>query len=185
MIRFLVTILVVFSVYIGSRGQTFNNADTLKSSYISQYEKLRNLAFSIQYTDLHLELPLDTIIVYGTIMDWRVEENVATVIALSTGDASVYLKSGQIFVGGYAHDKIAVLAKSIVRNSQVLIPKTVPFIDNEYPEKHSVKFYLLTNRGILVHGESENSIKDIHNEWSKLFKSGNMIINDFRLLSNP
>ena len=177
----LIVALIAFNSIVGQTIRTPN--DTVNQTDKNPYEDFRNIALSLKYQDLELNLSSDKTIVFGVIIDWCLEENIATIIALLTGDASVYLKSGQIYIGGYGHETISEPARNLVINSQALIDKAEKSIDYSYPEKHKVKFYLLTNHGTLIHQETEDAMKDVNNEWTKIFTLGNVIIKEYRLLT--
>ncbi len=57
------------------------------------------------YLQLQLQLENDNDI-YGLVMDWNMGDAIVTVISFKTGDASVYLTTGQAFIGGYAHETV-------------------------------------------------------------------------------
>ena len=52
--------------------------------------------------------------VYAVLMEWPIEEDVATVFSTSTGAASLYTTSAFGIVGGEAHDAVKIAAKAFV-----------------------------------------------------------------------
>lgn len=147
------------------------------------YEEFRSKAFKVTPVDLQLNLLLSDTTVYGVIIDWPIQTNVATIVVFSTGDASVYLKSGQIFIGGYAYPAIQSLAKEIISIAQKLLAETSKAENFTLPESDLIQFSLLTNNGIYVHHDTEASIDKNQTQWTPLFYKGNQIITEYRLLT--
>jgi hypothetical protein len=145
------------------------------------YEEYRNMAFKVTPDDLELNLPLVNTTVYGVIIDWPIQTNVATIVAFSTGDASVYLKSGQIYIGGYAYPAIHNLAKEMISRAQKLLPETSRTENFALPDSSLIQFSILTNNGIFVHLETEESIDKNQTQWTPLFFNGNQILTEYRL----
>lgn len=147
------------------------------------YLTYRNLAFSVKPSDLQLDLQSDQTVVYGVIMDWDIGKTVVTVVAYSTGDASVYLRSGQMYIGGYAHESIKDAAIDFVKSAQLFLKNTEIASDDSFPDEGCVKFYFKTNIGTFVHQVSDQAINDMDNTWTKLFLKGNQIITEYRLIT--
>ncbi|MDX9782941.1 MAG: hypothetical protein RBT35_08200 [Bacteroidales bacterium] len=147
------------------------------------YEEFRSRAFKVTPVDLGLDLPLSDTTVYGVIIDWPIQTNVATIVVFSTGDASVYLKSGQIFIGGFAYPSIQSLAKEMISGAQKLLSETGKADSYALPDSSLVKFSFLTNNGIYVHHETEESIDRNQSQWTTLFYKGNQIITEYRLIT--
>ena len=147
------------------------------------YEEYRNMAFKVTPVDLELNLPLVNTTVYGVIIDWPIKTSVATIVAYSTGDASVYIKSGQMFIGGFANSAIQNLAKEMIVSAQKLLSETSRTENFALPDSGVIQFSLLTNNGIFVHQETEESIDNNQTQWTPLFLKGNQIITEYRLIT--
>ena len=154
-----------------------------KKNSENPYEDLRNRAFSVKATDLSLNLPINQTIVYGVIIDWSSGKNLATIVTFTTGDASVYLRSGQIYIGGFAHTTISEPSKKIVKIAQSLLGQTQITIGHDYPNPNCVKFYFLTSNGIYVHQDTYQKIKEQNDKWTEVFSLGNVIIAEYRKLT--
>jgi hypothetical protein len=147
------------------------------------YEEFRSKALKITPIDLELNLPLSDTTVYGVIIDWPIQTNVATIVVFSTGDASVYLKSGQIFIGGYAYPVIQSLAKEMILSAQKLLSETSKTENIALPDSSLIQFSFLANNGIFVHHETVESIDKNQTQWTPLFYKGNQIITEYRLIT--
>ena len=149
----------------------------------NKYNDLRNIAFSVSADTLHLNLPADHTAVYGTIMDWDYEGVTVTVVAFETGDASLYLSSGQIFIGGHAHERIKKAAIDLVSGSQPYVSQTNKTSSTAGPDHDCVKFYFLTNHGTFVHQETVANVTQPANEWAQLFAKAQIVIAEYRQIS--
>ena len=147
------------------------------------YEEYRIMAFKVTPVDLELNLPLVNTTVYGVLIDWPIQTNVATIVAFSTGDASVYLKSGQMFIGGFAYPAIQNLAKEMIVSAQELLSETNRTDNFTLPDSGVIQFSLLTNNGIFVYQETEESVDQNQTQWTPLFQKGNQIITEYRLIT--
>jgi len=155
----------------------------------NQYYWRREFALSI--TPEHLGLKLDDreTIVYGVIMDWNLagfsktsyENDVLTVVAYQTGDASLYFSEGKIIIGGYAHENIKSAALEFVREGHRQLEKATFTTETPLPDKGKIKFYLLTNKGKYVLEEKFDNIEKEKSDLFHFFELGNRVITEFRL----
>ena len=110
------------------------------------YPKLRAQAINVTADQLKLELNDDKA-VYGIAMDWNIGDAVVTVFSFTTGDASVYISTGQVFIGGYAHKTVINAAKEFAALGQDYILKASKTDKTEPTNESKVDFYLLTKSG--------------------------------------
>jgi len=175
----LTVILLIILSQVTLRQKQVNKIPTDKNPY----EEYRNMAFKVTPIDLELNLPLVNTTVYGVIIDWPIQTNVATIVVFLTGDASVYLKSGQIYIGGFAYPTLQNLAKEMISSAQKLLSETRRTENFALPDSSFIQFSFLTNNGIFVHQETEESIDKNQTEWTPLFFKGNQIITEYRLIT--
>jgi len=76
--------------------------DKVKETKVADnpYLDLRTQAINVTPDQLQLQLDNDKDI-YGIVMDWNMGDAIVTVVSFKTGDASVYLSTGQAFIGGW------------------------------------------------------------------------------------
>lgn len=173
-----ITLLIILSqVTLGQKQVNKIPADR------NPYEEYRNKAFKVTPVDLELNLALVNTTVYGVIIDWPIKTNVATIVVFSTGDASVYMKSGQIFIGGFVYPAIQNLAKEMTVSAQKLLSESSRTESFALPDSGVIQFSLLTNNGVFVHQETEESIDKNQTQWTLLFLKGNQIITEYRLIT--
>lgn len=144
---------------------------------------MRNIAFSLNPTQLGLSLSSVKTIVYGIIMDWEMEGVIATTVSFQTGDASLYLSSGGGVIGGGQHQNVNKSAKIFVNLAQEYLDKTTKTDKFPLPLRSEIKFYLLTNKGVYIGSEKMTNIENNSSTWLKLFEEGNYVITELRKIS--
>lgn len=84
----------------------------------NHYAKLREHALNVlpYMVGAGTDLPIDH--VYGVVVEWPINGAVMTVSAFQNGDSSLYLSTGQLFIGGGGKPAIASAAKRLVEEGQ-------------------------------------------------------------------
>jgi len=154
--------------------------DTTKHDKDNPYHGLRSMALNITPDQLQLTLPDNQTKVYGVVMDWDLGKGIATLISFSTGDASMYLSTGGGMIGAGHHQNISNAAKAFVDKAQNYLDKTTKTETTPLPEKNSVRFYLLTNKGKFSAQENLEKFEDNSSTWVMLFEEGNKVISELR-----
>src|SRR5579862_6006205 len=149
------------------------------------YSGLRGQAFSATPFQLNLKLDMTNTIVFGAVMDWDIGDIIITVVAFQTGDASVYLSSGQVFIGGYTHENINKAAIFFVNEAQKYLPVSTVTYTNPLPDKGYVRFYFRTNKGDHTIQERFSNIENRTSKFLRLFKLGHNLISEYRTLTSP
>jgi len=144
------------------------------------YPQLRAKSLSVTPDQLKLKLDNNKTIAYGIVMDWDLGQAVATVVAFQSGDASLYISAGQVYIGGYAHENIRDAGSAFVNEAQAYLGRAQLTESTELPDKDCVKFYILTNKGRYTFQETVNNITTNNSEWTKLFNLGNNVISEYR-----
>jgi hypothetical protein len=88
--------------------------------------------------------------IYGVLMDWPIEEQIATIFATSTGAASLYTTSTFGIIGGEGHEMVRVAAINFVRAADRYFDSSRPAAEYPYPTRDRVRFYFLTYDGARV-----------------------------------
>ena len=162
--------------------QAENSAESDKS-VDNPYEGLRNMAISTTPKDLQLDLPTDSTVVFGTLMEIGMDEAVVTMVTYLTGDASIYFSTGGGVIGGGHHQSVNDAAVQFMQISQTYLDKTKKTQSTPLPETDNVIFYFLTNKGIFVGKDQMKNIMNNSSVWSDLFAEGNVVMNELRLLT--
>ena len=171
-----------------SHSEATQNIDTVKVRETkvqeNMYPELRNKSLTITADELHLKLDSNKTIVYGVVMDWDIGQAIATVVSFQTGDASLYVSAGQIYIGGYAHENVRNAGLAFVNESQNYLAKAKATENTPLPDKGCVRFYFLTNKGKFTSQETVENITNKNSEWTQLFNLGNNVISEYRITTN-
>jgi len=116
-------------------------------------------------------------------METGYPEGSATLVAVSDGNASVYLSSGGGDIGGGGHEKIRKAAIEMVVlaskfQTQMKITRNFPL-----PKNGETIFYLLTDSGVFTASASENDLGEQRHLLSPLFNAGHEIIGQYRMIN--
>jgi hypothetical protein len=167
-----------------SQSETTQNIDTgkVKETKVQEnmYPELRNKSLTVTADELNLKLDDSKTIVYGAVMDWDIGQAIATVVSFQTGDASLYLSAGQIYIGGYAHENVRNAGLAFVKESQNYLSKANATENTTLPDKGCVRFYFLTNKGKFTFQETVDNITSKNSDWTPLFNLGNNVITEYR-----
>ncbi len=147
------------------------------------FEDLRSQALAVKAEDLNITLSPKKVSVYGMVMDWDMPEGVATTIAFSTGDASLYNSAGGGVIGGIAHKNVQDAAKELLRKADGFVARAFLTVDTPLPKKDCVRFYLLTNKGIYTFEEKMNNFENETSLWYPFFEEVNKVITELTIIS--
>ena len=175
-------ILVITSLFL-QPNQIFAQADLQENKLPpsnNKYAELRSLALSATPQSLKLKFNNKIKTVYGIVMDWDINDGVATIVAYQSGDVSMYLSNGQVYIGGAAHMQVKNAGLNFANEAKHYIAKTTKTIETPLPDKKCVRFYLLTNQGKYVYQEKFENLENKTSEWTKLFDLGNTIVTEYR-----
>ncbi|MCF8451133.1 MAG: hypothetical protein K9G49_14765 [Taibaiella sp.] len=148
--------------------------------FATEYERTRYTALHVTQQQLNLDIPQSVTKVYGVVMDWDMNGVVLTLSAYITGAANVALSNGASVMGGGKNPAVAEQASEFVQVAQNYLLRAVPVSDTILPAIGTVKFYLLTNRGIYSAQELLSAIDDQTSPWVGLFFRGNMVVNEIK-----
>ena len=146
------------------------------------YQKLRTQAINVTAEQLQLKLNDDA--VYGIVMDWNMGNAIVTVFSFTTGDASVYISTGQAYIGGYAHETVIRAAKEFVKVGDKYFSKATKTDKIEPTNESKVDFYFLTKSGKYYIEDNLSLIEKGESELTELFEAGNKVITEYRLITD-
>jgi hypothetical protein len=153
-----------------------------KSASKDVYQGLRNSAFHTSRAQLGIPPTAAPTQPWGVIMDWGLAKGTATVVALSDGNASVYLSSGGGFIGGASHESIRQAAQKMVAIAAEYQPQTHTTKTYALPREAQVIFYFLTDVGAFTASASQEELSSSRHPLSKLGDAGQDIITQYRLI---
>ena len=141
------------------------------------YFGLRSQALSLTPEQLHIKSLPDTE-VYGVIMEWTMDDNLLTVVALKTGCASLYTSSGfGIIGGGDAYETVNQAAKTLVSDANNYLSRTTKNPEITNPEKGYNHYYFLTKQGRYYKSVAISMLNDDTSDFTQLNKKTGYLIN--------
>jgi hypothetical protein len=118
--------------------------------------------------------------VYGVVMDWPINGQVASVVSLSDGNASLYSTSTFGVIGGFAHKRVADAARQFVKSSGRFLELAKPTSEYPLPSQDHVRFYLITFDGVKVIESDRLLVESNKDKLSELFGMGQNVLTELR-----
>ncbi len=178
-------LILIASIGLYACKGKFQNNDKVKKTKVKDnpYSGLRNQAINVTPDQLQLQHDNDNDI-YGLVMDWNMGNAIVTVVSFKTGDASVYLSTGQAFIGGYAHETVINAAKQFVIDGEKYLSKASKTENTEPTHESKVDFYFLTKSGRYYIEDDSEKIENKTSDLYGLFESANQVITEYRLITD-
>jgi|GEM_PF-1033551 len=165
---------------IRSRKKKQNKATATPLADEDSYEYNRNTSLQVQPQHLGLTIQPSVTRVYGVVMDWDMGGTTLTLCGYITGATNAFLSSGSAIKGVGANPAIAEQASDFVQTAQGYLGKCMPVSDTGLPLPGTVRFYLLTNKGIFAAQEQLSMIDDNTSPWLGLFFKGTMLLDEIK-----
>ena len=122
--------------------------------------------------------------VYGVLMDWPVDADTASVVSMSSGDASLYTTSGFGILGGAANERVRAAATAFVQGAESRFDASKPATAFPYPPSSRVYFYLLTFEGVRLIEADRASVEARGGPMFELFELGQAVLTELRAISD-
>jgi hypothetical protein len=113
-------------------------------------------------------------------MEMSIASSVVTLACFGSGDASVFYQTGGGMVGGISHEPVRKAAKEFVAQAQKALPRMKKTTEYPLPSPDSVRFYVLTPKGVFTTETSRQALSDSQNALSTLFYSGQEVVSQMR-----
>jgi hypothetical protein len=115
------------------------------------------------------------------LVDWNIDDQTASVLAMRDGTASLYTTSTFGIVGGHGHAKVRSAAETCTRRAAMHYDTSAPTTDFPYPKQGGVNFYLLTYEGVRLAVGDEAGINGGTDPTLPLFEAAQNVITELRL----
>src|ERR1700722_4071720 len=86
--------------------------------------------------------------VLAVLVDWPIGDHIATVLAASSGDASLYTTATFGILGGIGHDNVRKTAIALTDDSQRYLAQAAPTTDYSYADKGRIKVFFVLPSGV-------------------------------------
>jgi hypothetical protein len=144
---------------------------------------LRIMALNTSPKDLGFFPDQDYPKVYGILMDWRVGEETASILAMRDGTASLYTTSTFGVLGGRKHEKVRRAAEQCTKIANQFLDRSTPTVNFAYPKEGEVFFYLLTYEEVRVCIGYEKAINQGNDQTRPLFAAAQNVLTELRLVT--
>jgi hypothetical protein len=142
---------------------------------------LRLMALESSPKDLGFSPDQDYPKVYGILMDWRVGEDTASILAMRDGTASLYTTSTFGVLGGQKHENVRRAAEQCTRIADQFLDKSTAAVNFSYPKEGEVFFYLLTYEEVRLCIGNEKAIHQSNDPTRPLFAAAQNLLTQLRL----
>ena len=121
--------------------------------------------------------------VYACMMDFGMSGHMFSVIANSTGDASLYSTSQFGIIGGGAHESVRDAGRAFIRVAEENFDLSSPTDDIGYGSPENVRFYFLTFDGLRKVDTPVSDLGDENSQCYGLHNAGQELLGELRMAS--
>ena len=121
--------------------------------------------------------------VYGVVVDWPLDVEVASILALRDGSASLYTTSTFGIIGGGGHESVRAAAQDCVHVAAGFLERSVGVTQYPLPPSTSVNFYLLTYSGVRHCAGDLDAITSGADPTRPLFEAAQDVLTQLRLMT--
>jgi hypothetical protein len=130
------------------RGESPPPASGPKREVASVYVGLRDTILSLDPTSVGIHQTAATPNVWGVVMDWSLDDAVATIVSLADGTTSMYLSTGGGSLGAGEHPAAAAASLSAVRLAETMLDDFPGATGSPLPPRGRTALTLLTFSGL-------------------------------------
>jgi hypothetical protein len=131
--------------------------------------ELRRLAFETKPGDLGFKSDEEFPKVYGILVDWPVGDQVATILSMRDGTASLYTTTKKGIIGGDSLPGAREAAIQCARTAGHFLDTATPAREFPYPKPGEVFFYFLTYDGVYFASAKEEELFNEKDSRAVLF----------------
>lgn len=118
--------------------------------------------------------------VVAVVMDWPLGDQTVTVLSSSAGDASLYTTATFGIIGGIGHESVRKAAAAFVECAQHFLKLTTPTKDFPYPDRHTLRFYVVTPSGVRMVSFPLTDIDHPGSPARALYAAGQDVVTELR-----
>jgi hypothetical protein len=121
--------------------------------------------------------------VCAVLMDWPIAQGTVTVVARTTGDASIYTDGTFGVLGGIGHESVRRAATNCVSVAQKYFESATVTKDFPYPKTGRVRFYFVGYDGVRVIDGDLESVRAGKDKCSDLYEAAQSVISELRMIT--
>lgn len=140
--------------------------------------ELRKRAFATDPSSIGLSVQENE--AYGALMELGMPTSIVTLICFANGDASFCYQSGGGMTGGGVHEPVSKAAKQFILLAEKALPEMAPATEQPLPQPDTVRFYVLTPKGIFTTEVYREDLGDPQSPLGALFYGGQEVVTTMR-----
>jgi hypothetical protein len=140
---------------------------------------LREQALALKPGDINMVLPAEPLAVYGVVIDMTLTDGTATLVALASGDASIYFDAGGGMLSGGSNSTVATAAKGLVALAQADLGQFQP-AKTGIPPRGDARITVLTTQGPRTVTAREQALGDGSHKLSNIYYKANEVVTALR-----
>jgi hypothetical protein len=161
------------------RGRT-DDTSGQRPEVAEVYRGLRDTVLSLDPSSVGIHHTPDTPNVWGLVMDWTVDEAVATVVSLADGTTSLYLSTGGGSIGAGEHPAAAAASVRALRISEGMVDDVPPATSSPLPVRGRTALTLLTFSGLRRFEDTHVAFENGTSKLSPVADAMQEVINEIR-----
>jgi hypothetical protein len=130
------------------RGQVNDDVSEPRRDVTGVYTDLRDAILNLDPASVGIFPKPETGNIWGLVMDWSLDDAVATVVSLADGTTSLYLSSGGGSIGAGEHPAAAAASIGALRVAEGMIDDVPRATDSPLPVRGRTALTLLTFSGL-------------------------------------
>lgn len=120
--------------------------------------------------------------VYGILMDWPINDVIATLVGCCDGTASLYTTSTFGIIGGGTHESVRNEALAWVKLASKHLKVARAALEFPYPPSDRIRFYFLTFDKVHVIEADFKAVSEGTHDYSALFHQGQAVLAELRVI---
>ena len=130
------------------RGQSPDGGSGQHSDVAAAYADLREGILGLDPASVGISPTPESPNVWGLVMDWNLDEAVATIVSLVDGTTSLYLSTGGGSIGAGEHPAPAAASIAAIRLAERMLDEFASVADSAIPVRGRTALTVLTFRGL-------------------------------------
>lgn len=177
-----IAILLIVLATLACRGNLTQKQEAAPPSEV--YLGLRDFWFNSTPEETGISVEPNSTTPYAVVMDLGFEEGTATIVSSIVGDGSMYTSGGGGILGGIDHETVRTASIKFVETAADFVDDMEMVTEYPLPGTDNVRFYLITPNGVFTAEETNaDLLASGDHELSPLFRAGNDVITELRLIS--
>jgi len=162
------------------RGQPDDEGSARPSDATAVYTGLRDAVLDLDPSSVGIHRAPDAGTVWGLVMDWTLDDAVATVVSLADGTTSLYLSTGGGSIGAGEHPAAEAASINAVRLAEWMVDDVPEATESPLPARGRTSLTLLTFSGLRRFEDDNAAFEDGTSRLSPVANAMQDIIHEIR-----